>query len=447
MKVSIVGAGYVGLVTGASLAKAGHHVMLIERRAEVVERIRRGECPFFEPGLPELLSKVQKSGTLVVTEDLAEGVAKSEITLLCVGTPSGKDGAIDLSDIKSAAQSVGKAIGSKKGFHVIMVRSTVVPGTTEEVGRIIEEASGKSAQDGFGICMNPEFLREGCAVADAQNPDRIVIGADDERTRKIAQELYSHSRAPFLHANIRTAEMIKYANNAFLALCISYANEISQVCELVGGINPYVVMQGVILDRRLSGKTAIPAGIAAYLIPGCGFGGSCFPKDVSALGHFAQSVGHTPKLIRSIMEINSAQSDLAVKKAESALAGLKGKSIAVLGVAFKPDTDDIRESPSIRIIDRLLAEGASVRAYDPQALNNAKKVYGSRIAYFKTAKEALAGADGAMLITSWAEFAKLGPDEYKALLKKPFLLDCRGFYDFERYSQALDYHVIGLRKK
>lgn len=449
MQVSIVGAGYVGLVTGLSLAKHGHKIALVDIRREAVERINQGFCPFFEPDLQDLLSYAREKGLLEATLDIGDAVMQSSLTLICVGTPSREDGSVDLAYLKNAAAQIGRVLRSKNAFHTIVIKSTVVPGSTHEVRQIIESESGKKCGDGFGLGMNPEFLREGCAVQDALYPDRIVIGTDDNKSQSAIHELYSGFSAPPMDTNIKTAEMIKYANNSFFALCVSFSNEISQICELLPGVNAYDVMEGVLLDGRFSykGDKTNRAGVAAYLVPGCGFGGSCFPKDVAALRQFSSSMGYKPKLVSDILEINAEQAKFAVKKLRLALGSISGAKIAVLGVAFKPDTDDIRESPSLRIIDALLLEGANIVATDPQALENARKIYGSRISYSEDPESALSGADAAILVTKWKPFAQLAPEKFSGLMKRPILLDCRGFYDPKKYSAKLNYMILGLKDR
>lgn len=451
MRVSVVGAGYVGLVTALSLAKHGHKVVLIDIRSDAVERINSNVSPFFEPGMQKLLSDVRRRSMLRATTELNEAVLHTSITLICVGTPSRQDGSVNLNYLQNAASQIGRALKRKRAFfHAVVVKSTVVPGSTQLVGQIIETESGKKQGHGFGLGMNPEFLREGSAVQDSLFPDRIVIGADDNKSRVAIRRLYKGFRAPIVGTNIRTAEMIKYANNSFFALCVSFANEISQICERLPGVSAYDVMRSVLLDRRLSsaaGAKTRTAGVGAYLVPGCGFGGSCFPKDVAALRQFSNSLGYNPKLVSDLLKVNAAQAALAVGKLRSSLGGLSGKRIAILGVAFKPDTDDIRESPALRIIDALLSEGARVSVSDPKALPNARKIYGNRIEYSKNARGAISGADAAVLITKWKSFARLSPALFRLLLRRPVLLDCRGFYDFRKYSARLEYLVLGLKNR
>lgn len=447
MQVSILGTGYVGLITGLGLAKAGHQVTLVERRQEIIDKISSGASPFYEPGLDALLSEMLGKKTVAATPDLAAAVLGSDASIMCVGTPSDAQGRIDLSQIRATAGQVGAALAEKKGTHTVVVKSTVVPGTTEEIGSLIERKSGLRLGENLFLGMNPEFLREGCAVQDVLRPDRIVLGTNDGKSRRELHRLYDYSEAPKLDVNIRTAEMIKYANNAFLALCISYSNEIAQICERLENVNAYQVMQGVALDARLSsreGGKPVFSGITSYLVPGCGFGGSCFPKDVRALLDFSSSRGYVPRLLSDTMAINERQADMVVKKLEAGLKNLSGMKIAILGLAFKPDTDDLRESPALRIIDRLLAAGASVRAADPKGVPNAQKIYGGRISCSEDWREVLSGADAAVLVTKWKEFLAIPAKDFRSLMKRPLVIDCRGAYPFAEYSGLLDFHVLGL---
>ncbi len=450
MKVSVIGAGYVGLITGVGLAAAGHSVWLVERRKEVVDSITSGKSHIYEVGLEPMLKKVLANSRLAVTSDLDEAIKKTDATLVCVATPSDTKGNIDLGDIKKVAEQMGAAIRAKGAFHVIIMKSTVIPGTTAFFGKVVEKTSGKRLYSDFGLAMNPEFLREGNAMEDFVNVDRIIIGTDDEKSRKVANGLYGHAKSPIINVNIPTAEMIKYANNAFFALCISFSNEIAEICSLIEGVNPYEVMGGVAHDKRLSyrenGKQNF-AGVTGYLVPGCGFGGSCFPKDVKALRQFSLSCGYHPRLVSDLIEINQSRPEEAVIKLKESLGPLSGKTIAILGVAFKPETDDTRESPALRIIDRVLTEGGKVKAYDPKALGNVRKIYGPKISYSGSWKELLRGADAAVLVTKWAEFGRIRPQDFKSLLKLPILIDCRGFYDVESYSRQLDYHILGMKPK
>ncbi len=393
MKISIVGGGYVGLITGACLAETGHEVTIIDIDRKKADAINSGRPPIFEKGLKELL--VRHSGkNLSACSDFSP-VRDSDVSIICVGTPPAEDGSADLKYIKSAAESIGEELKDKKEYHVVVVKSTVPPGTTGEV--VIPAVRGSSCNNpGIGFAMNPEFLREGIAVDDFMNPDRIVIGSDDERAGDIIETLYSGFDAKILRTGLISAEMIKYASNSFLATKISFSNEIGNICKALG-IDVYEVMEGVGLDHRIS---------PYFLNAGCGFGGSCFPKDVSALVHLAKSRGIDPLILESVLKVNEAQPLVMVDMLKDRIGSLKGKQIAVLGLAFKNDTDDIRDSRAIPAIEILLNEGAKVHAYDPMAADNMKEVFRG-IIYHKSAAGALEGAEGCLVMTEWDEFSKL----------------------------------------
>ena len=364
MKISIVGSGYVGLVTGIGFAERGHNVIFLDVDKDKIELINSGKPPIYEKGLAELMEK--NKNRYYATTEYEEAITKSEITFICVGTPSKDDGSIDLKYVKSASKEIGKVLADKDDFHVVVVKSTVVPGTTENVVKpIIEEKSGKKAFEDFGLAMNPEFLREGNAIEDFFNPDRIVIGVKDERTKSILEELYKPFKCPKLITDIKTAEMIKYASNAFLATKISFANEIGNICKKLG-IEVYEVFRGVGLDHRIN---------PAFFRAGIGFGGSCFPKDVKALIRKAEELGEEPRILKAVIEVNERQPLKLIKLLKKHIPNLKGKTIGVLGLAFKPDTDDVRESRAIPIVRALLEERANIIAYDPKAIDNFAKIF------------------------------------------------------------------------
>ena len=447
MRISVIGTGYVGLVSGACFAEKGHDVVCVDLRQDVVDKINKGIPTIHEPGLKELLEK-NVGKRLRATADISEAVLGSEISFLCVGTPSSADGSIDLRYIIQASRDIGTAMAKKKTRHVVVVKSTVVPGTAMDVvARSVAEASGRKQPEGFGIGSNPEFLREGNAVMDSLEPDRIVIGAEDEETRKIITAVYERFKGALVQTNTRTAEMIKYANNSLLSTLISFSNEIADICECVPGVDADDVLKAVTLDGRINPRkpdgALVNPHIISYLRAGCGYGGSCFPKDVDALKSFSRSKGNIPALLDSVTSINKGRAGRIIARLK-ALGSLKGKKVAVLGTAFKPDTDDIRESPAISLIELLLKEGASVAAADPEALENTRKVFGDRIAYEKP-QEALRGAGIALLVTKWKEFSELSPADFRKLMKEPVLFDGRRFYEKKRYSEGINYHGIGLK--
>lgn len=416
MRISIIGTGYVGTVTGTCFAHLGNDVICVDVDPSRVERINAGVPPIYEEGLEELLRE-HAGKNLKATLDYDEAIANTDISFICVPTPSDENGKIDLRFIREASRSIGKRLKNKKSYHVVVVKSTVVPGTTENVVTpILEQESGKKAGKGFGVGMNPEFLREGKAVHDFQHPDRIVVGADDPKACGIIKGLYESYSCPKLEADTKTAEMIKYVSNAFLATKISFSNEVGNICKRLG-IDTYKVMEGVGLDARISPH---------FLRSGLGFGGSCFPKDVKALVGKASEVDYEPMLLKTVLKVNDRQPEIALQILKKHIPDLKGKKIAVLGLAFKDDTDDIRESRAIPLIGMLLAEGAIVAAYDRLAAEHMKKVY-PNISYTMTAGDALEGADACMIATEWKEFEKLNGEF--ARMKKRIVIDGRRVID------------------
>ncbi|WP_292470276.1 UDP-glucose/GDP-mannose dehydrogenase family protein [Methanolobus sp.] len=429
MKVSIIGSGYVGSVSAACFADLGHEVICIDIDEEKVKQINAGIAPIWEEGLDDLLAKyTQKS--LIATSDYDYAVQNSDASFICVGTPSDEFGNIDLSIVKAASASLGRAIAKKDHYHVVVVKSTVVPETTEKVVLpIVEEYSGKKAGKDFGIAMNPEFLREGKAVYDFMNPDKIVVGAIDERSGFVVSELYRELDCEVTHTNPRTAEMIKYVNNSFLATKISFANEVGNICKQLG-IDTYEVMDAVGTDFRIERQ---------FLNSGAGFGGSCFPKDVKAIIGKAKDIGYEPQLLRSVVEVNDRQPLKMIELLQEKVTKLKGKRIAVLGLAFKNDTDDIRESRSIPVIAELQRLGADIAAYDPMAEEHMKKLF-PEITYCKNSSEALLEADGCLIMTEWSEFREL--DKEFNVMANRIVIDGRHMIKPERLSVEIDYSGI-----
>jgi len=412
MNVSIVGTGYVGLVTGVCLADKGHQVTCIDIVRDKVNQINQGIPPIYEDGLQELLSR-NIGVNLRATTDLHQAVQDTDLSMIAVGTPF--DGTeIDLQYIVQVANQLGEALKAKDSYHVIVVKSTVVPGTTQDVVQpIVERASGKQAGLDFGIGMNPEFLREGNAIADFLHPDRIVLGGIDERTLDVMQALY----APFegvdqIRTTPKTAEMIKYTANSLLATMISFSNEIANLCTALGGIDVVDVMKGVHLDKRLTpimpdGSRIVPA-FTTYLEAGCGFGGSCFPKDVKALIAHGKKAGSPMPILDAVIETNERQPHQVIELLHRHFASLQGVRTTVLGLAFKPGTDDMRESPAIPVISELLAAEAKVKAYDPIATHEAKKLFGAdRVEYCTSLAQAIEGTEAIVLLTRWPEFETL----------------------------------------
>jgi len=395
MRISVIGCGYVGLVTGLGFAELGNSVIFVDSDEFKLELINALKPPVYEPGLEELMTR--NEGRFYATGDYQEAISNSEISFICVGTPSKDDGSIDLSHVKASAEQIGKSLAKKEEYHVLVVKSTVLPGTTENVVKqIIEEMSGKRAFVDFGLATNPEFLREGNAIDDFFKPDRIVIGAEDERTKKILYELYKQFNCPKLITDIKTAEMIKYASNAFLATKISFANEIGNICKKLG-IDVYEVFKGVGLDHRIN---------PAFFRAGIGFGGSCFPKDVRALIAKAEELGEEPKILKAVIEVNERQPLRMIELLKKHVQSLRGKKIGVLGLAFKPDTDDVRESRAIPIIEKLIEEGARVLAYDPKAAENFRRLFPD-IEYASSAEELIAESEAVLIVTEWKDFENL----------------------------------------
>lgn len=429
MKISIVGTGYVGLVSGVCLAEKGHDVTCVDNDREKVETINRGISPIYEDDLDRLLANNIGAG-LQATTDLESAIGRTDITLIAVGTPFDGD-TIDLRYIRQVAQEIGQAIKNKPGYHVVVVKSTVVPGTTDDVVLpLLEEFSGKKAGEDFGVGMNPEFLREGAAINDFMNPDRIVLGGIDERSRAVLAKVYEpFSAVDTLEVNNKTAEMIKYTSNSLLATLISFSNEIGNLCAKLGDIDALDVMRGVHLDKRVSpvledGRRVTP-GITTYLEAGCGFGGSCFPKDVKALIAHGEKAGQPMSLLKTVIQVNKEQPEQILQYLNKHFPDLGKVRVAVLGLAFKPGTDDMRESPAIPIVEQLIAAGAEITAYDPVAQEEARKIFGmNAISYHSSIEETVKNSQAVLLLTRWDEFKKL-PEVLEKLQLSPVVVDGR----------------------
>ncbi len=393
MNISIIGTGYVGLVTGACFAQLGHHVTCIDIDPDKIQKINQGISPIYEEGLDTLLTNY-KNRITATTE--YQTIMNTDVTFLCVGTPSNTDGSLDISYLTEATIHIAQILKMKKTAHVVVVKSTVLPGTTQElILPLLEQHTGKKVGIDIGLAMNPEFLKEGVAVQDFLKPDRIVIGLYDEHSRKILRELYKDFTCPVLETTLSAAEMIKYASNAFLATKISFINEIGNLCKKQG-IDTYEVAEGMGLDKRI-GRPFLDSGI--------GWGGSCFPKDVDALISWAKQKKEQARIIEQTKAVNIDQPLRLIQILQKHIPHLKGKTIGILGLAFKPDTDDIRESRAIPIVTELLRTKAHVKAYDPQAMENFKKLFPT-IHYCDSAKEALS-SDAVLIITKWKEFTTL----------------------------------------
>jgi len=393
MKISIIGTGYVGAVTGTCLADLGHEIIFVGRDTKKLSFINSGKSPIYEPGLDQLLEK--NLPRITTTIDLPDAIRNTELTFVCVGTPSNNDGSINLDQIREVSHTIGKSLDSDDGYHTIIIKSTVLPGTAETlVIPILEEESGKTAFVNFGVASNPEFLKEGTAIEDFFHTDRVVIGVNDLKTKDVLERLYQPLNAPIFTTTIRTSEMIKYTSNSFLATKISFANEIGNLCKKMG-IDSYEVFKGVGLDARINPH---------FFRSGIGFGGSCFPKDVKALIAHARTLGIEPQILTAVIGTNEDQPAKMVELLKRHM-DITGKSIGVLGLAFKPDSDDIRESRAVPIIQALLKERAKIIAFDPVATVNFRHLFPD-ISYAKTAKDVL-DADAILIVTEWKEFEDL----------------------------------------
>jgi len=441
-RLSIVGIGYVGLSTAVGFAIKGYQVHALTHNSEKAQKINQGIPPFHEPDLQKNLQEAVNKKMLKCTAKDADMILNTDITFIATGTPSKSDGSIELKYIKETAKEIGTKLRKKQSYHLVVVKSTVVPGTTERILKpIIEKSSGKQCGKDFGLCMNPEFLRQGAALQDTLNPDRVVIGEFDKRSGETLFNLYRDfygSDTPILRTSLSTAEMIKYASNAFLATKISFINTIANICEQVPNVDVKKVAEAMGLDKRI-GKAFLNAGI--------GYGGSCFPKDVKALIAFSEEVGYEPILLKSTETVNQAQPNRVVQLCKNLLGDLNGKSIAILGLAFKPETDDMREARAIPIINKLLQEGAKVIVYDPVAIPTARTIFKEKIRYAVSAIDCLKNADCCILVTEWDEFKNLTSEDFRKNMKKPILIDGRRIYNPEKFSQKIFFKAIGLGNK
>lgn len=413
MKICVIGTGYVGLVTGACLADLGNRVVCVDKNEEKIRGLQKGIIPIYEPGLQEFVNKNQKNGRLKFTANTAEGVKTSDVIFIAVGTPSKDNGEADLSGVEAVAKDIAK---SMNGYKIVVEKSTVPVRTGEWVKRTLKLYNSNSAD--FDVVSVPEFLREGSAVHDFMHQDRIVVGVESERAKEIMIKLFKPLDVPLLITDIKSAELIKHASNSFLALKISYINAIANVCELVGA-DVVKVAEGMGYDKRI-GREFLDAGV--------GYGGSCFPKDVAAFIKIVEDVGYDFKLLKNVEEINKLQRVEIAKKLKEALWILNDKTIGILGLSFKPNTDDMRDAPSIDIISSLQKEGAKIKAYDPVAMENAKKVLRD-VQYCRDPYEVSSGSDALLIITEWEEFTQLDLAKIKGLLNIPIVIDGRNIYE------------------
>ena len=433
MKICVVGSGYVGLVTGACLADFGMTVTGVDKDAGKIAALLQGEIPIYEPGLEEIVDKNIKAGRLRFTTDLAPAIREARAVFIAVGTPPLPDGRADLSFVRQVAESIGDNLND---YKVIVTKSTVPVGTGQMVERTVKERSGGKQE--FAVVSNPEFLREGSAIEDFLEPDRVVIGARTERAVGVMLDIYAPLKAagvPFVVANVESAEMIKYASNGFLATKISFINEVAEICEAVGA-DVEVVARGMGLDNRIGPR---------FLHPGPGYGGSCFPKDTRAVAQIAEEHGLRFEIIDAVLSANDRVKRRMIERIDAAFGGLAGKTVALLGLAFKGDTDDMRDSPAIPIVEGLVARGATVRAFDPAAMSAARAMVPAlpEIEYSADPYEAAAGADGVVIATEWNQFRALDFTELKKRLKTPRLIDLRNLYQPSRVA-AEGFHYVSL---
>ncbi|MDO3625509.1 UDP-glucose/GDP-mannose dehydrogenase family protein [Mucilaginibacter sp. BT774] len=436
MKIAVVGTGYVGLVTGTCLADTGNQVICVDINEKKVEMMKNGQVPIYEPGLEQLFNRNINQNRLHFTTNLAEAIVEAKIIFLALPTPPGGDGAADLSYVLGAAKDIAKLI---REYKVIVTKSTVPVGTADKVTAIMKQHTEME----FAVVSNPEFLREGVAVDDFMKPDRVVIGTVDERARKLMGELYApyvRQGNPIIYMDERSSELTKYAANSFLATKISFMNEIANMCELVGA-DVDMVRRGIGSDDRIGRR---------FLFSGIGYGGSCFPKDVQALAKSAEENAYDFKILNSVMKVNEIQKKSLVEKVKKYFKGdIKGKKFALWGLAFKPETDDIREAPSLYVIEELLKEGASVTAFDPEAMNNVKTLLGDQISYAANQYDALKDADALLIVTEWSVFRTPDFDLLENQLKNKVIFDGRNLYDLQKmidcgfYYNSIGRKVIG----
>jgi UDPglucose 6-dehydrogenase len=417
MRIAVVGTGYVGLVAGACLAENGNDVICIDKDDTKIETLKSGKMPIYEPGLEEMVRRNAQESRLTFTTRLHDAVRVSEIVFIAVGTPQGEDGSADLQHVLDVAHEIGKAIDK---YTVVVDKSTVPVGTARKV----QAAVASETSVPFSVVSNPEFLKQGAAIEDFMKPDRVVIGCDDPKAGEIMKALYApftRTGAPIMVMDTPSAELCKYAANAMLATRISFMNEIANVCERVGA-NAEAVRKAVGSDRRIG---------ASFLFPGIGYGGSCFPKDVKAMLKSAADQGYDFKILHAVEAVNEFQKSRLVEKMQEHFGDLNAKTVALWGLAFKPRTDDMREAPAITIVEKLLAAGATVKAYDPEAMHTARRLFGNRIEYCTHSYDALNGADALVVVTEWNEFREPDFKKIKQLLKSPVIFDGRNIYSPE----------------
>jgi len=437
--ISIFGIGRVGLCTAVCFANKGIKVIGVDIDPEKVKAINQGRPPFYEPDLRELLESVRKRDFFCTTDQRLAG-KETDISFITVGTPSKPNGNINLQHVETASRNIGEALKDKPGYHLIVIKSTVPPGTSESVIKpIIENHSGKRCSVGFGLCMNPEFLSEGSTIHDTLHPDRIIIGEHDRRSGDILeslyQQFYGEQLPPLIRINLPTAEFIKYANNAFLAIKVSFINTMANICERIAGVNVKELARGIGLDKRIG---------QSFLNAGLGYGGSCLPRDTRTLISFSTALGYNPVLIKAVEAVNNLQPYKAIELARKLIGDVKDRRVAVLGLTFKPNTNDMRGAVSIKIINKLLEDGAKIVVYDPVAIAEAKKIFKDKVHYAPSSIDCLKGTDCCIIVTEWDEFKNLKPEDFLENMRAPSLVDGRCIYDPAEYSRRLKYAAIGI---
>jgi len=434
MNVCVIGTGYVGLVTGTCFADFGVNVICVDKDEGKIEMLREGKVPIYEPGLAELVKENMDAGRLAFSTDLSESIKRSLVVFIAVGTPQKEDGSANLSYVKEVAKTIATSLNN---YKVIITKSTVPVGTGKLIEDIIRE--GQCDNINFDVVSNPEFLREGSAIEDFMRPNRVVIGAESEQSIAILKDLYSPLYlldTPFVITNIETAEMIKYASNAFLATKISFINEMALICEMVGA-DVHTLAKGMGLDKRIGSK---------FLHAGPGYGGSCFPKDTSAIAMIANNYGYTFEIVEAVIRVNERLRTVMVDKVRGLVGDLAGKTIGILGLTFKPNTDDIRDSPAMDIVNILLDEGAIVRVFDPAGMDNAKQVLPNTVIYCIDAYDLAQGCDALVIATEWNQFRKLAMERLKGLMRVPTIIDLRNIYEpSEVREKGFNYASVGRR--
>ena len=435
MNVCVIGTGYVGLVTGACFAEFGVQVVCADNDKAKIDALRRGEIPIYEPGLEQIVERNVVQERLSFTTDTPEAIKNALVIFIAVGTPASPDGSTDLSSVDQVAREIGAVMNE---FKVVVTKSTVPVGTSYRVRDLIEgELSKRGKRVNFSVASNPEFLREGAAVNDFMRPDRVVIGADDDAPLAILKDLYRPlylNETPFVIGNLTSAELTKYVANAFLATKISFINEVANLCERIGA-DVHTVARGIGLDNRIGSK---------FLHPGPGFGGSCFPKDTRSAAQFARQVGERLSIVETVIEVNERQKARMVEKIVEALDGdVSGKTVAVLGLSFKPETDDMRDAPAVAIVQGLQKEGASIRAYDPVAMAEAAKLL-PEVTLCDDSYDAASGADALVIVTEWNQFRMLDLERIREALRRPVIVDLRNVYDpAPMRERGFEYHCVG----